>query len=96
MGVVDLFGKNPTAGGKLIGQPEVVEGFITLTVKCTCGSVSMVVGPPGAVKQCINPECDWAFMIGPRTQMTPEGMAWSIAWNRWKKGDPPPVGGVNL
>jgi len=28
--------------------------------------------------------------------MRPDGMAWSIAWNRWKKGDPMPVPGGGL
>lgn len=86
MGVIQMpGGGSPPVGGKLIGQPEVVEGLITLQVKCSCGTQTLLVGIPGGVRPCTNPECDWAFMIGPQHVMTESGMAWSVAWQRIPK-----------
>lgn len=79
--------------GRVIGQPEVIDGFITLGVKCACGTFNMIVGIPGAVKLCSNKECDWAFMMGPTTRMDASGMNWSIGWQRMPKD---PVTGLPM
>ncbi len=83
MGVIQMPGIPP--GGQMIGQPKVIDGFITMVVECSCKTTNLLVGIPGAIKPCSNPECDWAFMMGPQTRMTETGMSWSIAWNRMPK-----------
>jgi hypothetical protein len=69
----------------VIGQPKVLDGFITLNVECSCKTVNLLVGVPGSIKCCSNKDCDWAFMMGPTTRMDDQGMHWTIAWQRMPK-----------
>ena len=36
----------------ILGQPRVVDWFITLEVRCPCGHTLLLVGQPGSMRQC--------------------------------------------
>jgi hypothetical protein len=79
MGVVD-FGQ-----AKIIGQPEVTEGYFVMTIKCTCGQTTLLFGLPGVFRSCANAKCDWDFAITGCPEETPAGPAWKIGFRRRPK-----------
>jgi hypothetical protein len=78
----------PPPGGKIIGEPEVTEGYFLVNIKCSCGTTNMLFGLPGLGRQCSNPECDWEFAITGVPAMSPAGLAWKIGWRRSPKEPP--------
>lgn len=87
MSIIQMPGA-PPAGGTVIGQPEIIDGLITIGLKCTCGQLMVLSGLPGTMRPCANPQCDWAFIIGPRHGLGPQGMMFTVGWDRVSKEPP--------
>ena len=44
--------KGANANVPIIGQPRILEYFVTILVKCPCGQVFQLVGLPGSMRAC--------------------------------------------
>lgn len=57
----------------IIGQPQLLDLVVTITVKCPCGYTGMLAGRPGAMVACGGDKCTNVFRMNGWPTVTEDG-----------------------